>query len=49
MCIDEARDRPRAARVETPRTIKAMPVDFAAAATHWDAAAKFIEQEFLAK
>ena len=35
-------------RVETPRTVKAMPVDFAAAAQHWDTAAKFIEQEFLA-
>lgn len=36
-------------RVETPQTVKAMPVDFAAAARHWDAAAKFIEDEFLAK
>ncbi len=35
-------------RVETPRTVKAMPVDFAAAAKHWDAANKFIESEFLA-
>jgi len=35
-------------RVETPRTVKAMEVDFAAAAKAWDAATKFIEQEFLA-
>jgi iron(III) transport system substrate-binding protein len=35
-------------RVETPATIKAMPVDFGAAAKAWDAAAKFVEQEFLA-
>ena len=35
-------------RVETPRTIKAMPVDFAAAAAAWDKAAEFIESEFLA-
>ena len=32
-------------RVETPKTVKAMPVDFAAAALIWDAAAKFIEQD----
>jgi iron(III) transport system substrate-binding protein len=36
-------------RVETPKTVKAMPADFAAAAKNWDAAAKFIEEEFLAK
>jgi iron(III) transport system substrate-binding protein len=35
-------------RVETPQTVKAMQVDFAAAARQWDAAAKFVEQEFLA-
>jgi iron(III) transport system substrate-binding protein len=35
-------------RVETPRTVKAMPVDFGQAAKHWDAAARFIETEFLA-
>jgi iron(III) transport system substrate-binding protein len=35
-------------RVETPRTVKAMQVDFTAAASHWDAAAKFIQEEFLA-
>jgi len=34
-------------RVETPKTVKAMPVDFAAAAAQWDAAIKFIEEEFL--
>jgi iron(III) transport system substrate-binding protein len=34
-------------RVETPRTVKAMEVDFAAAAKSWDAAAKFIQEEFL--
>jgi iron(III) transport system substrate-binding protein len=34
-------------RVETPKTVKAMPVDFAAAAKAWDAAAKFIQEEFL--
>lgn len=33
-------------RVETPRTVKAMPVDFRAAAAAWDAAAKFIRDEF---
>src|SRR5205823_9132038 len=36
-------------RIETPQTVKAMPVDFAAAAQQWDAAARFIEDEFLAK
>lgn len=35
-------------RVETPATVKAMEVDFATAAEQWDAAAKFIESEFLA-
>jgi iron(III) transport system substrate-binding protein len=35
-------------RVETPKTVKVMSVDFAAAAEAWDAAAKFIESEFLA-
>ena len=34
-------------RVETPATVKAMQVDFAAAARQWDAAAKFIQEEFL--
>jgi len=33
-------------RVETPRTVKAMQVDFAAAARQWDTAAKFIRDEF---
>lgn len=36
-------------RVETPKSVKAMPADFAAAAKSWDAAAKFIEEEFLGK
>jgi iron(III) transport system substrate-binding protein len=34
-------------RVETPKTVKAMQVDFAAAAKAWDAAAKFVQEEFL--
>lgn len=33
-------------RVETPRTVKAMPVDFADAAEKWDAAARFLRDEF---
>lgn len=33
-------------RVETPRTVKALPVDFAAAAKQWDTAAQFIRDEF---
>jgi len=36
-------------RVETPRTVKAMEVDFAAAAAQWDAAARFLRDEFAAK
>jgi iron(III) transport system substrate-binding protein len=36
-------------RVKTPQTVKAMPVDFSAAAQHWDAAARFIHDEFLAQ
>jgi iron(III) transport system substrate-binding protein len=35
-------------RVETPKTVKAMAVDFAAAAERWQAASKFIDDEFLA-
>lgn len=35
-------------RVETPQTVKALPVDFSAAVKKWDAAAKFINEEFLA-
>ena len=35
-------------RVETPRTVKAMKVDFAAAAQRWDDVAKFINEQFLA-
>ncbi|MEX2176565.1 MAG: extracellular solute-binding protein [Pirellulaceae bacterium] len=34
-------------RVETPATVQAMQVDFTAAAKQWDAAAQFIQQEFL--
>ena len=33
-------------RVESPRTIRAMQVDFEAAATHWNAVAKFLRQTF---
>lgn len=33
-------------RVETPQTVKAMEVDFAAAVKKWDTAAKFIRDEF---
>jgi iron(III) transport system substrate-binding protein len=33
-------------RVETPRTIQAMSVDFNEAAEHWDAAAEFLRNEF---
>ena len=33
-------------RIATPRTVKAMPVDFAAAADRWEAAAKFLRDEF---
>ena len=34
-------------KVETPKTVKAMPADFAAAANAWDVAAEFIQDEFL--
>jgi len=33
-------------RVETPQTVKAMPVDFEAAAERWDAAYEFLRDEF---
>lgn len=33
-------------RVETPRTVKSMDVDFAAAARQWDAAARFVRDTF---
>ena len=33
-------------RVESPRSIRAMAVDFEAAAKQWDAVAKFLRQEF---
>jgi iron(III) transport system substrate-binding protein len=36
-------------RVETPQTVKAMQVDFPAAAAAWERAAAFIESEFLAQ
>ncbi len=36
-------------RVETPLTVKAMQVDFHAAAAAWDRAASFIESEFLSR
>lgn len=32
--------------VETPATVKAMPVDFDAAVKHWDSTAQFIRQQF---
>jgi iron(III) transport system substrate-binding protein len=35
-------------RVETPKTVKAMAVDFSAAAKKWDVAGKFIQEQFLA-
>lgn len=35
-------------RVETPKTVKAMPVDFAAAADQWEQVAEFLRKEFLA-
>ena len=41
----EAKSPPR---VQTPKTVKAMPVDFTAAAKEWQTALQFIEQEFLA-
>jgi iron(III) transport system substrate-binding protein len=34
------------ARVETPLTVKAMTVDFYAAADQWEAAARFLRDEF---
>jgi iron(III) transport system substrate-binding protein len=33
-------------RIETPRTVKAMQVDFSAAAAKWDEAARFLRDEF---
>ena len=33
-------------RVETPRTVRSMAVDFAEAARQWDAAAEFVRDEF---
>lgn len=37
-----------APRVETPRSVKAMPVDFEQAAECWDRAARFLRDEFTA-
>ena len=37
------------ARVETPRTVKAMPIDFESAAEQWDIAREFLKTEFLAE
>ncbi len=37
---------PASARVETPRTVKPMAVDFEAAAKAWDKAAAFLQAEF---
>jgi iron(III) transport system substrate-binding protein len=34
--------------VETPQTVKAMPVDFDAAVKMWERAASFIRDEFAA-
>ncbi len=34
-------------RVETPRTVKALPIDFSLASQQWNVAMKFIENEFL--
>lgn len=36
-------------RVETPQTVKAMPVDFSDAADQWDQVAEFLRKEFLAE
>jgi iron(III) transport system substrate-binding protein len=36
-------------RVETPKTVKAMRVDFAAAAAQWEQVAEFLRKEFLAE
>lgn len=36
-------------RVETPQTVKAMEVDFAAAMAKWDLAARFLRDEFTAE
>jgi iron(III) transport system substrate-binding protein len=33
-------------RLQTPRTVRAMKIDFAAAADQWDAASKFLRDEF---
>jgi hypothetical protein len=33
-------------KVETPKTVKAMPIDFEAAARIWDDVASFLNTEF---
>jgi iron(III) transport system substrate-binding protein len=42
--LNPAVDKPT--RVETPATIKAMPVDFTQAAAQWEETARFIREEF---
>ncbi|HEX8201178.1 MAG TPA: extracellular solute-binding protein [Isosphaeraceae bacterium] len=42
------RSTPAAARVETPRTVRAMDIDFEAAARLWDRVAAFLAAEFAA-
>ena len=33
-------------RVETPRTVKALPIDFSSAAAQWETASRFLRDEF---
>jgi iron(III) transport system substrate-binding protein len=42
---DQVTEQPR---VETPKTVKAMDIDFAQAVKKWDATAKYIHEQFLA-
>jgi hypothetical protein len=37
---------PASDRVQTPDQVRAMPVDFPAAAAQWDTAARFLQTEF---
>jgi hypothetical protein len=39
---------PASPRVKTPAEVRAMKVDWAAAAAKWDAAAEFLKNEFAA-
>jgi iron(III) transport system substrate-binding protein len=39
---------PASDRVKTPAQVRAMEVDFSAAAEHWDATDKFLQEEFVA-